>query len=635
MNHPLRLLRLASLYGLVLVSVGTGQAQSNNFTGATAGQWNVGANWSLGTVPTSSQDVFSANGTEVRIGGTTAAVAGNLTIGGASGTSVVALRNDSANSLTVSGNITLAPGAGTGQLSLGTGSGFTSTLTIGGGSGSILDGGGAGLATIAIFGHMGTLGLATATADNLNINQNSSGSLTIGSGQTYTIGTTRVGSGTTNVTDALTVNGTLVGTTINPGASAANGTNSATFTLNTGGLVQATTLRRTGSQNITFDWNGGTIQNRSGGNLTVDATSGTLTIGLAGTGTHTFEADSGRTITVASTATLVDKAGQNGTLTKAGAGVLALNGSNTHSGVTTVNAGTLQLGDVNALQNSTLDTGTSGSQSVAFTAAGTNTYQLGGLRGSDDLGIGANTISVGSNNASTTFAGVISGTNGSLTKVGNGTMTLNGNNTYNGTTTVGRGTLVISKTNFTATITPTTMSVAFSNTPATNTPYTVLTGPLVGGSTNVTVTSPSGYTGSFDTNTRSFTVTAQSAGPTDASFSGWLSGSTPSAELLLQYAYGAFSAAQPVSRSSLPVGSVSSNGLSLTYYVRKNASNPDLVVPQWHTNLTEANSWSPVASSDIITNPITVTVDGVELIQKTATVPVDGARKFLRLKIAE
>jgi hypothetical protein len=80
---------------------------------------------------------------------------------------------------------------------------------------------------------------------------------------------------------------------------------------------------------------------------------------------------------------------------------------------------------------------------------------------------------------------------------------------------------------------------------------------------------------------------------------------------------------------------VSSNGLSLTYYVRKNASNPDLVVPQWHTNLTEANSWSPVASSDIITNPITVTVDGVELIQKTATVPVDGARKFLRLKIAE
>lgn len=430
-------------FALVLGFSLPAQAQNNNYTGVTGSSWGTASNWSQSSVPTSSQNVFSANGTEVRIGSNTAAVAGNLTIGGATGTSIVSLRNDSANSLTVSGNITLAPGAGTGQLSLGTGSGFTSTLTIGGGSGSILDGGGAGAATIAIFGHMGTLGLVTATAENLNVNQNISGSLTIGSGQTYTIGTTRVGSGTTNVTDALTVNGTLVGTTINPGASVANGTNSATFTLNTGGLVQATTLRRTGSQDITFDWNGGTIQNRSGGSLTVDATSGTLTIGLAGTGTHTFEADSGRTITVASTATLVDKAGQNGTLTKAGAGVLALNGSNTHSGVTTVNAGTLQLGDVNALQNSTLDTGTSGSQSVAFTAAGTNTYQLGGLRGSDDLGIGANTISVGSNNASTTFAGVISGTGGSLTKAGNGTMTLNASNSYTGATTVSSGTLLV------------------------------------------------------------------------------------------------------------------------------------------------------------------------------------------------
>jgi autotransporter-associated beta strand protein len=38
---------------------------------------------------------------------------------------------------------------------------------------------------------------------------------------------------------------------------------------------------------------------------------------------------------------------------------------------------------------------------------------------------------------------VISGTNGSLTKVGNGTMTLNGNNTYNGTTTVNAGLLKV------------------------------------------------------------------------------------------------------------------------------------------------------------------------------------------------
>jgi autotransporter-associated beta strand protein len=364
-------------FALVLGSSLPAQAQTNNFIGTNNASWSAGTNWSLGTVPTSSEDVFIANDTTVRISNTTTEVAGNLTIGGTNTPagnnifSAVALRSDTSNSLTVSGNITLAPGAGTGQLSLGTGSGFTSTLTIGGGSGSILDGEGAGFATIAIFGHMGTLGLATATADYLNINQNSSGSLTIGSGQTYTIGTTRVGSGTTNVTDALTVNGTLVSTTINPGASVANGNNSATFTLNTGGLVQATTLRRTGSQNITFDWNGGTIQNRSGGNLTVDATSGTLTIGLAGTGTHTFEADSGRTITVAATAQLQDKSGEAGTLNKAGGGTLLLQGANTYSGATTISGGTLMLSTNGAIASSSLLSVASGATlNVAAVAGG-------------------------------------------------------------------------------------------------------------------------------------------------------------------------------------------------------------------------------------------------------------------------
>ena len=358
-------------FALVLGFSLPAQAQNNNYTGATGSSWGTGSNWSQGSVPTSSQDVFSANGTEVRIQSTTAAVAGNLTIGGASGASIVALRNDTSNSLTVGGNITLAPGAGTGQLSLGTGTGFTSTLTIGGGAGSIIDGGGAGAATIAIFGHMGTLGLSSATVDNLFLTQNSSGSLTIGSGQTYTVTTTRVGSATANVTGALTVNGTLVSTTINPGYAAVSGANDATFTLNTGGLLQATALRRTGSQNTTFNWNGGTIQNKSGGNLTVDASSGTLTIGLAGTGTHTFEADSGRTITVAATAQLQDKTGEAGTLNKAGGGTLLLQGANTYSGATTISGGKLMLSTSGAIASSSLLSVASGATlDVAAVASG-------------------------------------------------------------------------------------------------------------------------------------------------------------------------------------------------------------------------------------------------------------------------
>lgn len=128
-----------------------------------------------------------------------------------------------------------------------------------------------------------------------------------------------------------------------------------------------------------------------------------------------------------------------GNLSFSGPGSLTLAAANTHSGTTIANAGTLNLGNVNAVQNSTLDT--SGAGTVGLTLSG-QTYNVGGLQGSGALALGSNTISVGSNNVATTYTGVLSGTGG-LTKVGTGSMALDGNNTYTGATNVNAGRLAI------------------------------------------------------------------------------------------------------------------------------------------------------------------------------------------------
>jgi autotransporter-associated beta strand protein len=65
--------------------------------------------------------------------------------------------------------------------------------------------------------------------------------------------------------------------------------------------------------------------------------------------------------------------------------------------------------------------------------------------GQVSTGYGAGgSITVGANNASSTYNGSIvnndSGSNGSITKIGTGTITLAGTNTYTGATTVSAGT---------------------------------------------------------------------------------------------------------------------------------------------------------------------------------------------------
>lgn len=240
----------------------------------------------------------------------------------------------------------------------------------------------------------------------------------------------------------------------------------------------------------------------------------------------------------------IDTNGQNGTLataltsvggtfTKSGAGTLTLTGANTFTGVTTIDAGTLQIGNGGATGSlgitTVVNNGTlafnrsdsvifsgdiSGSGSVtklgsnALDLRGANTYTglttiSGGsltLRGNSTLT--GDIVNNGSlvSSAANILRGNISGT-GSLT-VQSGTLTLTGANTYTGATTISGGTLQlgdgITGGSIAGNVTTTnTISIFRLNLPGTSTFSGNISGSgsLYLASENLTLTGTNTYTG--------------------------------------------------------------------------------------------------------------------------------------------
>ena len=127
----------------------------------------------------------------------------------------------------------------------------------------------------------------------------------------------------------------------------------------------------------------------------------------------------------------------------AGTGTLLITGSISGEGPLTISGGTLALGNPLALQNSTVDISSSG----AFSFGSLTSAAFGGLAGAGPLSLvnsssGAVPLSVGNDNASTTYSGLLTG-GSSLTKVGSGTLTLTGTNTYSGVTIINGGAIVV------------------------------------------------------------------------------------------------------------------------------------------------------------------------------------------------
>src|SRR5262249_6086274 len=124
------------------------------------------------------------------------------------------------------------------------------------------------------------------------------------------------------------------------------------------------------------------------------------------------------------------------------------NSANTFRGDTRINTGVLRLVNGAALQFSTLNLAPTDSGTLSFGSLTAAT--LGGLSGtrafalSNDFAAAAG-LGVGKHTSNTAYSGVLSG-NGSLNKIGPGTLTLSGTNNYSGITSVSSGTLLVHRT---------------------------------------------------------------------------------------------------------------------------------------------------------------------------------------------
>jgi autotransporter-associated beta strand protein len=449
---------------------GTGISIGNDTAGTTLTLSNPG------TMTTSN------NGTLVLIG------AGNITIDSNIGTGSGGVTDSSPGLLTLAGT-----GTYTGATALSSG---TTTITGALGNTAVT----VGAATLQL-NNTSAINQNTLTVNNANsvvtetvggiggsaALAESNGLVTLSQSNSYTGATTLSGSGTLNINNA-----------------GALGATASTFNINGGTIdnTSGAAITLTANQPITLGGNfgystaAGTINNSINFGTGAVANSGSRTITLNGAGVLTFGGIMTNTAGAANTLTIslgnnttstsavsfggyalsnngtsyIDVIGGRGNvditgpvtnggtstasgLTWTGNGILTLSGSNTYGGATTIGGGgTVDLANQYAVQNSTVTMQPYGSALVFDSSVSGNAFTFGGLAAASngpgyDIALQDNAITpdpvaltVGGNNASTVYAGYLSG-GGSLTKVGTGNLTLTGVSTYAGATTVNGGTL--------------------------------------------------------------------------------------------------------------------------------------------------------------------------------------------------
>jgi filamentous hemagglutinin family protein len=387
-----------------------------------AGVQQSGGTISGGTLTSTTDfDMQAGSATSVLAGsvGLNKTTGGTLTLSGANSYSGTTSIGD--GTLALGANNTLPAGSAVvvttdGTLDINSRSQAVPSLSLQGGS--VI--GGTGVLTSGADYDLQSGSVSAILGGSFGVMKATSGSVTLSGGNTYA-GLTTVGAGTLVAAHALALGGTAQGTTVSSGATLeiSNVTIAGeTLTLRGTGVDPGTgnvgALVGTGSGAVA----GGLVH--LAGDTAIGGT-GTLNLGGA-----------------------IDDGGGPFGLTKLGSGTVQINVSATYGGSTTVSAGTLSLGTLNALPvggNLVVNGGTLDIHANNSTVAGVSLV-AGSIIGSGGTLTSSTTFDMQSGSASA----VLGGNNG-LSKTTSGTVTLSGANTYTGTTTVGDGTLALGASN--------------------------------------------------------------------------------------------------------------------------------------------------------------------------------------------
>jgi fibronectin-binding autotransporter adhesin len=230
-------------------------------------------------------------------------------------------------------------------------------------------------------------------------------------------------------------------TTVTASSSPASGATTNSLRFNAAG---ASTVTLAGTNVIS---SGGILVTTNVGANTSEIIGGMLK-GAAGKDLVVIQNNSGTNLIIASI--VADNGAATG-LTKSGPGLLTLSGINTYTGSTYINSGNVNAGSTQAfgVNSAVVMSNVTG----AFLNLVHFNNSIGSLTGGGSaggsIGLNAATLTVGGDNTSPpAYAAGIGGTGG-LIKVGTGALTLSGNNSYTGGTTVSAGTLVAANTTIT------------------------------------------------------------------------------------------------------------------------------------------------------------------------------------------